>query len=499
MKTFVRSAILFSLLIANAIAEMGAASQSNSSSNTKNQPPNVSLLFPPPCCVMFPDSGGTRIRARAEDSDGLIVGVKFYADRQFIGMATNPPYTLLSGPPIPRPEGKTDWTLTAVAFDNLGLTATSAPAQVYFVQPPITTPGYFITAPTNEVTFAAPATFEFTAQLGISDGIDNPVDFYVGTNLVGTVADPPYTLTVTNVPEGRYELIVKSLGGHYHLPSYCEPITINVGKFNNSPPSVRMLPPIGEQAGHAFYAPATIRLTTEASDTDGTITQVEFFDGTNSIAVIREPPYSFIWSNVVSYGEYREITASATDNLGKTISSRVSFPFLRQPIPNAPFVRLTSPYDGGVYPPKAPMLVEVEILQNDNNVNPVELYFGTNLLARAYGPPWTTTISNLAAGTYTFSAKTTDLRGKESKLSVSTITVTEPRMVSPSLTSGGLFQFDLIGLPTRSSLTIETSTNLYDWADFAYGSTRTNNIFHFIDEISTNYFQRFYRVRVGPY
>jgi hypothetical protein len=41
-----------------------------------------------------------------------------------------------------------------------------------------------------------------------SDGVGNPVDFYLGTNKVGTVVDSPYVVAVTNVPAGEYDLRV---------------------------------------------------------------------------------------------------------------------------------------------------------------------------------------------------------------------------------------------------------------------------------------------------
>ncbi len=53
-----------------------------------------------------------------------------------------------------------------------------------------------------------PASFQINALLARSDGVGNPVDFYFGTNKVGTVVDPPYVLSVTNLPAGEYNLRV---------------------------------------------------------------------------------------------------------------------------------------------------------------------------------------------------------------------------------------------------------------------------------------------------
>ena len=52
---------------------------------------------------------------------------------------------------------------------------------------------------------------------------------------------------------------------------------------------------------------------------DGTIAQVEFLNGTNSIATVTQAPYTTNWANVTQ-GSY-SLTAKATDNLGATTTS----------------------------------------------------------------------------------------------------------------------------------------------------------------------------------
>ena len=62
----------------------------------------------------------------------------------------------------------------------------------------------------------------------------------------------------------------------------------------------------------SYYAPAKITLTANASDADGTITKVEFFNEANKLGEAVTAPYSFEWDNVLA-GNY-SITAKATDN-----------------------------------------------------------------------------------------------------------------------------------------------------------------------------------------
>jgi len=72
-----------------------------------------------------------------------------------------------------------------------------------------------------------------------------------------------------------------------------------------------------------FPSTSNITFTSTASDPDGTISKVEFYNGTTLIGTATNAPYTITWNNV-SAGTY-SITAKATDNLGSTgISSPVT-------------------------------------------------------------------------------------------------------------------------------------------------------------------------------
>jgi hypothetical protein len=84
----------------------------------------------------------------------------------------------------------------------------------------------------------------------------------------------------------------------------------------NVPPLVALVQPA---AGASFDEPATITIEADASDPGGSIAQVEFFEGTNSLGVVTTAPYIFTWNSVAA-GDY-VLTAVATDNLGDSTTS----------------------------------------------------------------------------------------------------------------------------------------------------------------------------------
>ncbi len=80
---------------------------------------------------------------------------------------------------------------------------------------------------------------------------------------------------------------------------------------NNLSPTVTLTAPANNAT---FTAPASITLTANAADADGSIARVEFYDGAAKLGEDLASPYSFAWANVVA-GSY-SLTARAVDNAG---------------------------------------------------------------------------------------------------------------------------------------------------------------------------------------
>jgi len=71
--------------------------------------------------------------------------------------------------------------------------------------------------------------------------------------------------------------------------------------------------------GSSYTAPATIDLNANASDVDGTIKKVDFYNGSTLLFTENDAPYFRSWPGV-PVGKY-SITAKATDNNGKITTS----------------------------------------------------------------------------------------------------------------------------------------------------------------------------------
>jgi endoglucanase len=85
---------------------------------------------------------------------------------------------------------------------------------------------------------------------------------------------------------------------------------------NNIPPSVSISSPSN---GATFTAPASITINANASDADGTVSRVEFYNGSTKLGEDLSSPYSFSWTNVAA-GSYT-LTAKAYDNMSAVTTS----------------------------------------------------------------------------------------------------------------------------------------------------------------------------------
>jgi YD repeat-containing protein len=84
----------------------------------------------------------------------------------------------------------------------------------------------------------------------------------------------------------------------------------------NLAPTVSLTSPA---SGTTLTALANVTITANASDSDGTVSRVDFYQGTTLIGTDTTAPYSIAWSNV-SAGSY-SLIAKATDNSGAATTS----------------------------------------------------------------------------------------------------------------------------------------------------------------------------------
>jgi hypothetical protein len=173
-------------------------------------------------------------------------------------------------------------------------------------------PTITLTAPANAASYGPGATINFTATAGDTDGTVQRVEFYAGGTKVGEDASAPYAFSWTGVPSGAYALsaVVVDNSGRATLSN-----VVNVTVTGSAPTCALTSPTDGTTTS----APATINLAANAGDTDGTVSKVEFYQGSFKIGEDTLSPYTFAWTNVAP-GNYL-LSAVAIDNHGNRTAS----------------------------------------------------------------------------------------------------------------------------------------------------------------------------------
>jgi len=369
-----------------------------------NEPPKVSMVSPPDGAVI-PGPTDIRLVAAAADVDGWVKSVEFFEGTNSLGIVHNPPIVVdpnralglvdfemeFRRPIYPFqltwsnvPPG--NYVLTAVATDNDGASTKSDPVEIKVIelpQQPIVTvvasdPHASEPDPTTDqldtATFVVrrsggdlgiPLTVHYSLDGSAKNGVDykelllsvvipagersarivvEPIDdtLVEGTEKVLITIQPSACVEIFPPPPDCY-----LVGRPRHAVAYiCD------NDLPNRPPVARLVHPVD---GQVFRAGADIILAAAAWDYNGSIKQVEFFEGTNSLGVATNPwpdpdlptrlllpLYRLVWSNVPP-GHF-VLTAVATDNAGESgVSEPVEIKVVEPKPPVTVTVEATDP------------------------------------------------------------------------------------------------------------------------------------------------------------
>ena len=293
-------------------------------------------------------------------------------------------------------------------------------------------PQVSLTAPAPGATYTAPATLTVTANASDSDGTVARVDFYHGSTLIGTDTSQPYSASWSDVAAGSYSLTaVATDDDGARTTSGAVSITVTA---SNSPPSVTLTAPAN---GATFTAPASIPISASASDADGTVARVEFYNGSTLIGTDASAPYGMTWSSVPA-GTYT-LTATAVDNDGATRTSAghtVTVNGANQP----PSVSLTAPASGATYTAPASITISASASDTNGSIARVEFFAGSTLVGTDTSSPYSVTWNNVPAGSYSLTARAVDNGGASTTSAARSVTVNganQPPAVSLTAPANG--------------------------------------------------------------
>ena len=174
-------------------------------------------------------------------------------------------------------------------------------------------------------------------------------------------------------------------------------------------------------------APATVKLKATATDPDGRIAKVEFFEACEKLAEDTATPFEKSVSGLAAGKHY--FSALATDNLG---ASRLASAWIEvksatvdPPKNNPPAVSLSAPVGGTTIFAGTTVALSANASDSDGTVTAVSFYAGANLIGQASAAPWSASWV-ATAGDNDLTAVATDDKGLAATSAPVSISVVGP-------------------------------------------------------------------------
>lgn len=309
-----------------------------------------------------------------------------------------------------------------------------------------TAPEISIISPINNEVVSSSLTVRTNIFDGDGYGTISKVEFFDGSIKLAEVSTAPYIYNWDNVVAGSHTLtatVTDSAGAS----TTSLPVTF----FVTNPPAVSITGPVG---GTILTAPANINITANASDTDGTISKVEFFQDTTKLGEDSVAPYNFTWDDVAA-GSYN-LTAIATDNDGATVTSSAITIIVNNP----PTVNITTPNADAVITSPASINIGVDAGDSDGTISKVEFFQGETKLGEATSSPFSMTWETTTTGSFSITAKATDNRGATTTSGTVNLSLRRPDLVISQVYGGGgnagaTYKHDYIELFNRDSIAVD--------------------------------------------
>ncbi|HEY1166472.1 MAG TPA: Ig-like domain-containing protein [Chitinophaga sp.] len=232
---------------------------------------------------------------------------------------------------------------------------------------------------------------------------------------------------------------------------YFDNIYYTGGVAANPAPKVSISSPPNDTL---YTTPASVLIKTNTSDSNGSISKVDFFNGDQYLATVTTAPFNYSWQTAAQ--GMASLIAKATDNQNKTTTSKPVTVFIAAANNTAPSISITSPTAATPYMQPAKVNIVTNVT-DDGSIYKVEFYNGTTLLGTVNKAPYNFSWTNVSKGTYTLTAKAYD-NGKLSTVSAPvTITVKDNLILSDKY---GIYSEDA---SITSKLTYGVDANLYVW------------------------------------
>ncbi|MGY5795802.1 chitinase C-terminal domain-containing protein [Rheinheimera faecalis] len=212
------------------------------------------------------------------------------------------------------------------------------------------------------------------------------------------------------------------------------------GVTQNQLPSATITSPA---ASASFSAGTAVSFAANATDSDGSITKVDFYLNNQLLSSDTSSPYQAPWTAVAGN---HQLYAVAFDNQNASSqSSVVAFSVTASPGNQAPVVSLSSPANNSQYRTGETILISASASDSDGSIAKVLFYLGSTLLAEQTAAPFATSWTAVA-GQQQLKVIATDNLGATSQVSA-LVNVTDEQSGHAACRPDGLYATPNLDVP----------------------------------------------------
>ncbi len=297
-----------------------------------------------------------------------------------------------------------------------------------------------ITGPTDGTNFNTGDVVSISAAAVDSDGTISNVEFFVDGNSIGQDTTAPYMLNWTSIL-GPHKLTAVATDDKSATDT-SQVVNIHVmDPIKNKLPVVEITSPLN---GSNVTTGKVVTIQATASDSDGTITNVEFLVDGTTIGNDPTAPYSFDWASLVGT---HMLTAIATDDDGALDTSNVITIVVKDSVlPNkAPVVNITTPANSATFTTGNTVNIQASASDVDGTVTNVAFLVDGNAVGNDATAPYSFNWTSVA-GTHNLTAIATDDDGAMDTSNTVTI------LVKDSITGNNTPPVVVITAPATGSI-----------------------------------------------
>ncbi len=410
--------------------------------------------------------GSITLTATAAATTGTITKVEFFEGATLLKSVPAAPFIFTTPAFTSTDNGKHTYT-AKVTTDASSLNNTTSAAVDVVVNILAPLPAIALTASPATVTAAG----NVTLTAAITGGSFTQVEFFEGqTSLgMGVVAGTSYTKTIAftaTSPAQTHNYTAKGTVADGRTVSTTVNVNVNIG---NQAPTITLT-----SSSLSVTVNSNITLTATATAKTGTISSVEFFDGSTSLGVVNAPTaFTKTIAFTAANNGTHNYTAKATDSSGNSATSTpavavtVNIPTL------APTVTLTSS-STNVTTASSITLSATPTPASGVTISQVQFFEGTKSLGIVSAAPYNQVLPAFAVadnGSHTYTAVATDSSGKTASATVVVLvniaTAVKPPTVTLSTSSGSV---TVAGSVTLSA-TVTPGTGTITQVEFFEGTT----------------------------